>query len=163
VAERGTGLILSADFGTTNLKAGLVDDRGRVLATASRPAKVMRPEPGAAEHDAEALWKDFCLITRKLARGRERRISAVATSAYQLAIMGTDEKLRPLTGMMTLLDTRPQSTYADMVRRIDHPRLYRERAFRSSPNTRWPSSTGCGAGTLRFSGGSVTGSTSRTT
>jgi glycerol kinase len=48
--------ILAIDQGTTNTKALLVDDAGRILARASSPLTTTYPQPGWAEQSAVAIW-----------------------------------------------------------------------------------------------------------
>lgn len=48
--------VLAVDQGTTNTKALLVGDDGRVLATASRAVSVSCPQPGWVEQDPLELW-----------------------------------------------------------------------------------------------------------
>ncbi|MEZ4658954.1 MAG: glycerol kinase GlpK [Caldilineaceae bacterium] len=49
--------ILAIDQGTTNTKAILVDENGRVLARASQSLSVSYPQPAWVEQDPRALWQ----------------------------------------------------------------------------------------------------------
>lgn len=51
-----TRAVLAVDQGTTNTKALLVADDGRVVASASRGVSVSCPQPGWVEQDALELW-----------------------------------------------------------------------------------------------------------
>ena len=58
---------LGIDIGTFESKGVLVDGAGRIVATATRPHKMLVPRPGWAEHRAdEDWWGDFVHITRAL-------------------------------------------------------------------------------------------------
>ena len=58
---------LGIDIGTFESKGTLVDDTGRIVATAARPHKMLVPQPGWAEHDAETnWWGEFCSISKEL-------------------------------------------------------------------------------------------------
>jgi len=129
-------LILAADVGTTATKAGVVDERGRVLAAASLPNPILAPEPGASEHDPHALWRTLGVLSRRLARGRKDRIDAVVLTGYQLSVLPLDGRCRPLGGIQTLSDLRSAQTYPALVRRIDGPALYR--ATGCPPFARYP-------------------------
>jgi glycerol kinase len=48
--------VLAIDVGTTNAKALLLDEFGRVAASASRPVSIRYPQPGWVEQDALELW-----------------------------------------------------------------------------------------------------------
>lgn len=58
---------LGIDIGTYESKGVLVDATGRIVATAARPHKMLVPQPGWAEHDAERdWWLEFCSISKEL-------------------------------------------------------------------------------------------------
>lgn len=118
-------LVLAADVGTTATKAGVVDVRGRVLAHAEEPNPVRHPEPGAAEHDPEQLWRTLCRLSRRLARGREGRIKAVVLTGYQLGLLPLDARQRPIGGVITLSDLRSTETFPALERACDAQALYR--------------------------------------
>ncbi len=117
-------LILSVDVGTTNIKAGVVDADGRVLQVVQRELPLMRDESGRAEHDPHLLWETFCTVARQVAGDYSHRIGALVLSAYQLSLLAVDEQGTPLTAIITLLDTRPQQTYAHLVSQVDTRHLY---------------------------------------
>ena len=50
-------LVLAVDVGSTSARAGVFDLQGHMLATASSPFEVHRPEPDHAEHDSEQIWQ----------------------------------------------------------------------------------------------------------
>ncbi len=118
-------LILAADPGTTATKVAVVNDRGAVLASREAVNPILRPEPGAAEHDPEALWRTFAALCRSLPARLRERVSAVTLAGYQLSLMALDARGRPLTGIMTLLDGRSQESFGTLTRRCDMRRLYR--------------------------------------
>ncbi len=118
-------LVLAADPGTTATKVAIINAEGRVLAQAEGPNPVLRPERGAAEHDPGALWLNLCRLSASLPARLRADVKAVTLAGYQLSLLALDRKLRPLTGIMTLLDGRSQETYAGFRRRLDPNRLYR--------------------------------------
>ncbi len=50
-------ITLGIDLGTSGVKAALVSDDDRVLASAGRPLTVDRPQPGFSEQDPERWWQ----------------------------------------------------------------------------------------------------------
>ena len=59
---------LGIDIGTFESKGVLVDGRGRIVATAAKPHKMLVPQPGWAEHrPREDWWGDFTFISREAA------------------------------------------------------------------------------------------------
>lgn len=117
-------LVLAVDIGTTNIKAGVVDTEGRVWQVAQRELPLLRDESGRAEHDPHHLWNTFCEVTREVASTYRYQIRALVLSAYQLSLLAVDERGEPLTGIITLLDTRPQQTYPQLRERMDARQLY---------------------------------------
>ncbi len=58
---------LGIDIGTFEAKGVLVDETGRIVASAVRPHKMLVPQPGWAEHRAvEDWWDGFTFLSRKL-------------------------------------------------------------------------------------------------
>jgi xylulokinase len=58
---------LGIDIGTFESKGVLVDAQGQIIASASRPHKMIVPRAGWAEHRAdEDWWGDFVFLSRAL-------------------------------------------------------------------------------------------------
>jgi xylulokinase len=55
-------LLLGIDAGTTSIKAGLFDTKGRCLGVARQEYQLSTPHPNWAELNAEAYWR-ACLTT----------------------------------------------------------------------------------------------------
>ena len=55
-AGSGRRVVLGIDIGSSSAKAVLADEDGRIVARASTPQHVSRPEPGAAEQSASEWW-----------------------------------------------------------------------------------------------------------
>ena len=78
---------LGIDVGTFESKGTIVDDTGYVIATASRPHKMLVPQPGWAEHrPKEDWWGDFCFIANKMLA--ESRIDPKAVKAVGCSAIG---------------------------------------------------------------------------
>ncbi|MEZ5754614.1 MAG: FGGY-family carbohydrate kinase [Paracoccaceae bacterium] len=102
---------LGIDIGTFESKGVLVDGSGRIVATATRPHKMLVPRPGWAEHRAEEdWWGDFVHITRALLAesGVEAAdIACVAASAIGPCMLPVDAAGAPLmNGVLYGVDTR---------------------------------------------------------
>ncbi len=119
------GLVQVIDVGTTNVKSGIVDRKGKVVARASRSVNLERPEPGAAEHDPEKLFKVFCDIARQTNEGFRSEIDYLVLTGYLFGFLPLDKEKEPLTGMVTLLDERPKSVMGILKRRFSLEELYR--------------------------------------
>lgn len=76
-------LLLSADVGTSSLKAVLFDEDLRVRAQARHEYPTRFSGRGHAEQDAEEWWRAFCRAAREV-------ISAAGASPGQIAAVGID-------------------------------------------------------------------------
>lgn len=94
-------LLLAIDVGTTNVKAAVVDPRGRALRLARRKLGLLKPEPGAALHDPSELLRAAYGAAREAVRGFEERVAGVALTSYLFGLMPLGEGYRPLHPMIT--------------------------------------------------------------
>lgn len=70
--------VLAIDQGTTNTKALLVDDQGRVLARASAPLTTAYPHPGWAEQSANDIWASVQSVIASIVHDTGPQIDAIA-------------------------------------------------------------------------------------
>jgi len=117
-------LILAVDIGTTNIKAGVLSATGQVLRVSTRELALVRDESGRAEHDPLQLWDAFRAVCREVTESYGSQVAALVLSAYQLSVLAVDDHGEPLTGIITLLDTRPQRTFTHLLEQADTRRLY---------------------------------------
>lgn len=115
-------ITLGVDIGTFESKGVLVDD-GRIIAQASRPHRMIVPQPGWAEHRAdEDWWGDFMHITRALlaeAQVPPERIAGVAASAIGPCMLPVDAEGRPLMNAVLYgVDTRASAEIAALNDRL---------------------------------------------
>ena len=68
---------LGLDFGTSAVKALLVDGEQRVLGSASVALSVQRPAPGQSEQDPEQWWAALCAAVDQLRREQPGAVAAV--------------------------------------------------------------------------------------
>ncbi len=91
---------LGIDIGTFESKGVLVNEHGEIVATATRPHKMIVPQTGWAEHRAkEDWWDDFTAISRDLiveSHVSATDIKAVACSAIGPCMLPVDEQGEPL-------------------------------------------------------------------
>ena len=85
------------DIGTGSSKGVLVDECGKVLASAARPHVTSTPRPGWFEHDArDVWWGAFVALVAELLSAAPGPVDAVACSGIGPAVLLTDEEDRPL-------------------------------------------------------------------
>ena len=119
---------LGIDIGTFESKGVLVDGQGVIVATATRPHKMLVPRPGWAEHRAEEdWWGDFVHITRALLAESgvdPKDIAAVAASAIGPCMLPVDAAGAPLmNGVLYGVDTRAAAEIEDLTARIGVDRI----------------------------------------
>lgn len=91
------GLVLAIDQGTTNTKAILVDDRGRIVARAAHPLVSAYPQPGWAEQSADAIWESVRAVIAAIAAQADRQIEALAIANQRETLVVWDgETGRPI-------------------------------------------------------------------
>ncbi len=120
------GFILSIDVGTTNLKAALVDEEGRLAGAPTTVAMGLESDvSGRAEHDPvklEAALREVC----RLAIGtRGSEVERLSLTSYQFGLMLVDAAGKPLTRISTFVDTTAQAHHARFLAAIgDVDRMY---------------------------------------
>jgi glycerol kinase len=83
--------ILAIDQGTSNTKALLLDARGAIVASASRPVAIHYPHPGWVEQDASDLWRTVeGAVAECLSRAPGRSIAAVAVTNQRESVVAWD-------------------------------------------------------------------------
>src|SRR5512132_2225264 len=80
--------ILAIDQGTTNTKALIIDQAGKIIASAARPLTQSYPHPAWVEQDALAIWQSVReAIDDVLAAAGDPSLAAIAISNQREAIM----------------------------------------------------------------------------
>lgn len=94
-------MYLGLDFGTSSVKGVLIDAKQKIVATASAPLKVSRPQPGWSEQNPEDWWKACNVVVKTLGRMKPKAIAAVegiglSGQQHGATLLGKDDKvLRP--------------------------------------------------------------------
>lgn len=119
---------LGIDIGTYESKGVLVDETGRIVASAARPHRMLVPQPGWAEHrPREDWWDDFCAISRQLLAESgvaPKDIRAVATSAIGPCMLPVDADGEALMNAVLYgVDTRAHREIDELTARIGADRI----------------------------------------
>ncbi|MDE2383402.1 MAG: xylulokinase [Alphaproteobacteria bacterium] len=70
-------MYLGLDFGTSSVKGVIIDDKQKLIATASSPLKISRPHPGWSEQNPEDWWKAANLVVKALRKQKPKAVAAV--------------------------------------------------------------------------------------
>ncbi len=89
--------LLGIDIGTTGCKAIVLSDEGSLLAIAQREYDVIRPRPGWAELDSQAVWKQVQSMIREVST----KTASDPIAALSVSSMG--EALTPVSRDRTIL------------------------------------------------------------
>jgi len=109
-------LTLAIDLGTTNLKAGLVNEQGEILLLRSCRLQTKSREPGAAEHDPQELKRVLLDLFREVLTDEYKdQVEFIVSSTYQFGLMLMDEQKKPLTDITLLTDIRSQQTFSEFM------------------------------------------------
>ncbi|MEE4608010.1 MAG: FGGY-family carbohydrate kinase [Desulfobacteraceae bacterium] len=101
--------VLAIDLGSSDLKAALVGEDGRMVATAARPNRTELLPDGGAEQDAAEWWQNAQEAAREVIAAAgvpPDRIVAVACDSLWSVVVPVDENAEPLMGAVHWLDTR---------------------------------------------------------
>jgi xylulokinase len=114
---------LGIDIGTFESKGVLVDAAGEILAMASRPHKMIVPQPGWAEHRPdEDWWGDFTFISRGLLADSgvsPTDIKSVGCSAIGPCMLPVDGEGEPLMNAVLYgVDGRAADEVDELTERI---------------------------------------------
>ena len=118
--------VLVLDVGTTNMKLAIVNEQGNVVSQETKKINMYRNEEGAAEHNPKELWDDFLELSQKIVPSFENEIALLVLSGYQFGFLPIDKNNQPLTGMITLLDTRSQSIMIDFENKFSTEKIYQK-------------------------------------
>ncbi|MBX3116912.1 MAG: FGGY-family carbohydrate kinase [Cryobacterium sp.] len=87
---------LGVDIGTSSSKGVIVDESGRVVASAVREHEVSRPRTGHVEMDGRIWWDEFVELSKELIPQAGGPITAVGVSGMGPCVLVTDESGTPL-------------------------------------------------------------------
>lgn len=110
-------MLLGIDLGTSTCKAALFDeDKGEILALASREYPTYYPKPGWAEQDVHDWWFTVTATVKEVlhkAKVKPEDIEAIGVSSHREAVALIDEKGNPLDRVIIWLDRRsiPQAEW----------------------------------------------------
>ena len=105
--------IISYDFGTTSVKAVLVDQVGTPVSNAIESYPLIHIRPGWVEQDPDDLWKAMCKVTACLINRSgcsNNAIIAMSICAQMCGSIPVDKSGTPLQYCVTWLDTRSAAT-----------------------------------------------------
>ncbi len=111
-----TDLWLGIDVGTTAIKAAAYDSRGSIMAQSERATEVLRPAPGFAEQDMEAVWQGVAACLKELAeKCAGRRFRSLGLCGQGDGFWPIGEDGRPTYNALLWNDTRASADVEALV------------------------------------------------
>ena len=109
-------LVVAVDCSTTAAKAVVQDRSGRVVASASRPLALDRPQPSWHEQDAESWWTATrdAVAEAVAALDDPSRVGAMCLTHQRESFVCLDRAGRPLRPAILWLDGRAQVEIAEL-------------------------------------------------
>lgn len=126
----GEKYLIGVDVGTYETKGVLTNLKGEVINSQVQPHKMVIPQQGWAEHDAEDVWwGDFVKVTKRLLESSgvpPQDILAVGCSAIGICVLPVDKEGNPLRqgGILYGVDTRATKEIAYLEQEIGADRIF---------------------------------------
>lgn len=118
-------LTLTIDIGSTNMKAGLVNEKGQVLSSSSSPIQTISNEPGAATHDPEQLKNILIALCKKVLQDNYNdEVECMVASTYHFGLIMMGKNRKPVTAMTLLTDIRAQNTFPEFTAAYKDKNVY---------------------------------------
>jgi len=117
--------MIGLDLGTTNCKAVLLDEDGRVKAAASDGYRLQVPHPGWAEQDVIHVWEAVKKVLRAVAGSPTPPKGICFSGAMHSLFPIADDAGTPMSNAMTWADARATAVYRGLIADTDTHALYR--------------------------------------
>lgn len=100
-------MLIGFDLGTTNCKAFVFDDNGKILGSATDEYPIISTQPGYAEQDAELLWKiSKSVIGQAIKKSGVSSVKALSISVQGDAVIPVARNFQPLCSAILGMDYR---------------------------------------------------------
>src|SRR5512141_3226916 len=117
--------LLGIDVGTTGCKVALFSLQGEMLASAYREYDIQTPQPGWAQLDAEAIWRDVKELIRSVTAAYSgMEIHALSVSSLGEAVVPVSNDRKILGPSILNFDIRGDEFLADLAEVLADERLY---------------------------------------
>ena len=126
-------LLLGIDLGTTNIKALVVEESGRIVSSGSSPVSVSFGTGGKAEQDIEEIWKAaLSAVAQAVAGVDASEVAAVGISSQGGAIQVLDAAGRPVGPVVGWQDSRGNPWDDELTRRLGSDWFVRRTGYSQS-------------------------------
>lgn len=127
-------MIIGLDIGTTNMKAGLFDERGRLLAIANRVNETRTHADGYTYYDPGKLWEHVAAMIRQLTAGKpDRAVRGIGiTSMAESGLIVDRQTGKPLSPILPWVERCSIEQANTIVREVDAFQQFQSTGLRPS-------------------------------
>ena len=116
--------LLGIDIGTTNTKVIIFNEGGQVIEESSFPTPFYPDEYGGRYQPEEILHKLLAAL-RDFTPKAKKDVVALSISSFAEVMVGLDASLHPITKSSAWFDSRTDSQFQEMKKRINDANVYR--------------------------------------
>jgi len=114
--------LLGMDCGTTNIKAVILGEDGKIAAEASRPNVFLSPGSGMHEQNADKWWGNAAEILSDITQAAGfdivKRIRGISISSHTVSLLPLDASGRPLRSAITYQDERSAAELKEITDKV---------------------------------------------
>lgn len=129
-------LVIGLDVGTTGTKAVVADETGKILAGAYKEYELTSSEGGAWVSQSADDWWDavVCTVRESLEKiPNKDEVTAIGISTQGASMLAVDEKGRPLSEVITWMDSRAVAEVAFLDEKIGSETIYQKCGWPLTP------------------------------
>ncbi|MEX0720758.1 MAG: FGGY-family carbohydrate kinase [Balneolaceae bacterium] len=93
--------LIGIDVGTGSVRAGIFDEHGTMMASATNPIKIWHPKPDFAEQSSEDIWQACCKCVKEAMNGTDLNPEDIHGIGFDatcsLVVLGEQDQPLPVT------------------------------------------------------------------
>lgn len=115
---------LAIDVGTTNWKAAVYDQNGRMIGIERTPTQTHVDDEGNSYYNPSEMWDSVCKLCRDVVARTKVEISAVSATSIAEAVVAVDKDGKSVGNIITWFDTRSMKQAEYLKEKFGKEKLY---------------------------------------
>ncbi len=115
---------LGLDIGTTTCKATVMDQEGRVIASAGAEYDLIMPRAGYIELDGAVIWENTKEVLKRAVQQSSEPVTAISIASFGEAFVPIDKDGHILDNSIIFSDIRGTEEVRDILEKISEDSLY---------------------------------------
>lgn len=115
---------LSIDVGTTNWKAAVYNETGKLIVIERTPTQTHTDADGYSIYKPDDMWNEVCKLCRNVTAKSAVEIAGVSVTSIAEAVVPIDKNGKPAGDIITWFDTRSMKQAQEMKKRFGEEKLY---------------------------------------